>query len=116
MGEREPMLDKTTHFDRFWSVYPKRAGSAAKAMARVKFTKLMKEGVDPEIVIAGARRYAEDNRAKVGTEFICMAQTWLHQRRFEDYGPTEPTIAPEEAERLIAQYHRRQEKANGRGS
>jgi hypothetical protein len=77
-------------------------------MARVKFAKLVKTGVDPEVIIAGARRYAEDNRAKVGTEFIAMAQTWLHQRRFEDYEAEAPKYTPEELAKGREWYARKQ--------
>lgn len=107
------MLDGTNHFDRFWAIYPKRAGSVAKAMARVKFAKLVKEGIDPETIIAGARRYGEDNRAKVGTEFIAMAQTWLHQRRFEDYEAEAPKYTAEEIAKGRERYARKLAAANG---
>ncbi len=106
------MLDGTDQFARFWSVYPRRAGSAAKAMARVKFYKIIKT-VDSEVIISGARRYADDNKAKIGTEFICMAQTWLHQRRWEDYEAADlaPKYTPEELEAGREWYRRKQAQA-----
>lgn len=97
-------------FNRFWSVYPLRAGSRGKAEARVRFAKACRK-VDPEVIIAAARQYAAENEKKIGTEFIAMATTWLSQRRWEDYDPEpdRPKLSENERERLIEQYRRKQE-------
>lgn len=96
-----------TEFERFWQAYPRRAGSANKALARAKFEKVCRK-VDPEVLIAGAKRYAEDNAKKVGTEFIAMASTWLNQRRWEDYETERKTpLSPERVESLLERHKRR---------
>lgn len=97
-------------FARFWSVYPRRHGSAGKAIARVKFERACRK-VDPEVLIAAARQYAAENEKKVGTEFIAMASTWLTQRRWEDYEsePDRPRLSDAERDRLMEQWRRKQE-------
>lgn len=95
-------------FDRFWLAYPKRRGSNPKMPARVKFGRIVGEGIEAAAIIAGAKAYAESEASNVGTPYIAQAVTWLNQRRWEDYKPTAPTISPEEAERLRARYRERQ--------
>ncbi len=85
--------------------FPKRKGSNPKHPARAKFFRAVKSGVDPELIISGAGRYAED--PQTGTEFICMASTWLNQRRWEDYPPAEITIlTPERRAEILAKIKR----------
>jgi hypothetical protein len=40
--------------------------------------------VDPDLIIAGAKRYAEEMRKaeKIGTEFVARSLTWLNQQRW----------------------------------
>jgi hypothetical protein len=97
-------------FTRFWQAYPRRSGSRGKSAARVKFEKLI-VSVDPEIIISGARHYAEDEKKNIDTPYIAMAIKWLNQRRWEDYEPDtdKPVLSEEEQERLFAMYRARQE-------
>ncbi|HEY6019007.1 MAG TPA: hypothetical protein VIY48_03675 [Candidatus Paceibacterota bacterium] len=76
-------------FDDFWSVYPKRKGSNPKHPASLKFATAVKNGADPAHIVSSARRYAEEleEQHKVGTEYVCMATTWLNQKRWIDYAP-----------------------------
>lgn len=67
-------------FDRFWKVYPRRD---AKQAARKKFDKLVKSGVDPERIIAGAITYASGRNGQ-DPQFTAMPTTWLNQGRWED--------------------------------
>jgi len=94
--EREDALERVTRgdlrpvaqpeydaFEMFWQAYPKRSGENPKKPAREKFERAVAKGVDPEDIIAGARRYA---RQSIDTEpqYIPMAKTWLNQERWKD--------------------------------
>lgn len=101
-----PTADTEIMFDQFWGAYPKRLGSNPKAPARAKFMTAVRRGSDPQKIIAGAQAYARE--AKVGTEFVCMAVTWLNQRRWEDYdGQQRSPIGADAAARLIEKYRQR---------
>ena len=84
----------TEAFDRFWLAYPKRKGTNPKHPARVKFFRAVKSGTDPEAMIAAAKAYASDlaRERKEQTEYVCMAVTWLNQRRWEDYEQQETNV------------------------
>jgi uncharacterized protein YdaU (DUF1376 family) len=73
-------------FLEFWEAYPKRDGANPKEPARKKFAALIKSGVDPGAIIAGAGRYAVDMRARVqeNTPYVAQAVTWLNQQRWGD--------------------------------
>jgi hypothetical protein len=78
-------LDKKlidSKFDEFWAAYPRRE---AKKGARQKFEVRVKEGIDPEVLIGGAKRYA-DHVAKKGRdrEMIKIPTTWLNQGCWDD--------------------------------
>lgn len=54
----QPSPDIKALFSEFWQVYPKRSGGDAEKPAREKFEKLvLKEGFDPQKIIAGAAAY-----------------------------------------------------------
>ena len=72
-------------FEDFWKAYPKRRGANPKAPAHKLFAAALKAGTDPQDIIAGAQRCAEQDRDKIGTQFIPQAVTWLRDRRWEDY-------------------------------
>jgi len=98
-------------FSEFWKAYPKRDGSNPRSPAEKKFTALVKSGEDPARIIAGAKRYAAELRAKGDehTKFVAQAVTWLNQQRHNDYQPPParqdivPPGAPTDAE-LRAKY------------
>lgn len=75
-------------FDEFWEAYPKRSTASPKKPARQKFDRAVKNGTDPDSIIAGAKAYAAemDKAEKAGTEFVAMPATWLNQERWEAYG------------------------------
>jgi hypothetical protein len=79
-------------FDEFWKAYPKREGENPKQPARKKFEALVKSGVDPGEIIAGAKKYAANLRSagQERTKFVAQAATWLGQQRYADYGDAEP--------------------------
>lgn len=85
--ESGPSTDvSASRFDEFWKAYPSRDGDNPKLPAQMKFDALVKTGVDPELIIAGAKRYAEEmqRKGKVGTEYIAHALKWLSQKRWAD--------------------------------
>ena len=70
--------DKETAFDKFWDIYPRKVGKQEAARAFIKALRL----ADPEIILAGAKRYADDkNRLAV---YTAHPSTWLNQGRWED--------------------------------
>lgn len=74
-------------FERFWAVYPRRV---SKAGARSKFDAAVKRGVDVEVILAGAERYAAERAAdaRPGSErFTKHPTTWLTNGCWDD----EPT-------------------------
>lgn len=76
-------------FDTFWELYPRKVGKQA---AKATFTKLSRT-VDPEIIVDGAARLANDPNLPE-KKLIPHAKTWLNEGRWED----EPY--PEEVRRL----------------
>lgn len=89
IGKKENKKEKNAseHFERFKAEYPKREGAQPWKPAEDKFLALVKSGVDPEEIIAGAVQCASDaRRDKIfGTTFVPQATTWLNQKRFADY-------------------------------
>ena len=68
----------TEAFDRFWSVYPRKAG---KQDAQRSFERALKVATLGEI-LAGAQKYADDpNRV---AQFTAHPSTWLNQGRWSD--------------------------------
>jgi uncharacterized protein YdaU (DUF1376 family) len=67
-------------FDEFWSVYPRHV---AKKNAINAFAKAIKGGTTHEIIIAGARRYADECKTKE-QRYIAHAASWLNAGRWED--------------------------------
>ena len=74
----------------FWAVYPRRKGPNPRHPAEQKFNTAVKNGADPAHIVSSARRYADEAREQgnEGTEFVCMARTWLNQKRWLDYAPS----------------------------
>jgi hypothetical protein len=94
--ERKPRLQQKTidrHFDTFWAAYPRRE---SKQGARDKFARLLRDGMDPETLIEGARRYAAYCR-KVNRERekIKHPTTWLNQGCWDDDLGDIDTVATE---------------------
>lgn len=72
--------DKDHRFAAFWRVYPRRVG---RAEAVRKYDVAIRRGVPPEVILAGAERYAAECRSKE-ERFIAHPSTWLHQGRWAD--------------------------------
>jgi hypothetical protein len=77
-------------FEEFWKAYPRRDGPNPKKPAEQKFNALAKTGVDPDVMIAGAKQLAveESRRGKIGTPYVAQAVTWLNQQRWTDHAAT----------------------------
>ncbi|WP_315833925.1 hypothetical protein [Bradyrhizobium prioriisuperbiae] len=73
-------------FEDFWKEYPARDGDNPKLPAKIKFDALVKSGVDPDLMIAGAKRYAANatEKQQVGTQYIAHALKWLSEQRWAD--------------------------------
>lgn len=69
-------------FEKLKAVYPRRGPGKAMGFPRAKvvFAKLLKAGVDPEAICAGAAAYAKSDRG----DFTKQLDTWLNQRCWED--------------------------------
>ena len=85
-----PMRPKSKlTFSDFWAAYPRRRGSNPKAPAEKKFCAAVSSGIDPERIINSAKAYADELRdlQQLGSQFVAQAQTWLNQKRWDDYAP-----------------------------
>lgn len=68
----------TNLFDEFWKVYPRKVGKQAAEKAFAKAAKT----TEPNVIIAGAARYADDpNRVDA---FTAHPTTWLNAGRWND--------------------------------
>jgi hypothetical protein len=69
-------------FARFWAAYPRKVG---KGEARKAWAKVVKSGVDPALVIAGAERYRDDPmRRRKDIEYTKHPGPWLNAERWTD--------------------------------
>lgn len=73
-------------FDEFWQAYPRRV---AKDAARKRWDVLRRRGVDQQVMINGAKAYAQEVTGK-DQQFTAHAATWLNAGRWED----EPDAPP----------------------
>ena len=71
-------------FEDFWNAYPRKI---AKKEAGKKFAKAVKDGTDPNTIIAGAKTYAASVAGKE-RKYIAHPTTWLNQGRWEDEAET----------------------------
>lgn len=83
----------TENFERFYSGYPKKVNR--KAAAR-KFEAAVESGVDPELIVAAAVRFAEAHRnARTEKQFIPAPDVWLNKGRWDDEDlPHAPRAGP----------------------
>ncbi|VTP13197.1 hypothetical protein PUATCC27989T_01031 [Phytobacter ursingii] len=74
-------------FEMAWQAYPKRAGGNSKTAAFKAWNARLKEGVTPEAMHEGVKRYAAYAKAtgSVGTQYIKQAATFFGpDRHFEE--------------------------------
>jgi hypothetical protein len=102
-------------FETFYLTYPRRAGKAA---AKRKFETLAKK-VDPQLIIAGARRFRDDPNLPEA-QFVPHPATWLNQGRWED-DPLPPRYGGRGQEKqsqtlsLVERYEEEERNAEVRG-
>jgi hypothetical protein len=76
-----PIPESSPEFECFWLAYPQRAGSNPRPAAFEAWNALIREGVDPADIIAGAERYAvfarSGNPPQLGTRWIMQAVKFL---------------------------------------
>jgi hypothetical protein len=74
-------------FESFWRTYPSRGPHPnPKELARREFASAVKRGVDPAVIVRGAKNFAA-SAGMLGTDqrYIAQAGTWLRQKRWGDY-------------------------------
>lgn len=110
-GERTPSPTADL-FDRFWQTYPRHVG---KADARKAWDRALRQGTDPDRILAGASRFAADPNLPTGADarFVPHPATWINQGRWDDDPlpprigagrpnmPTDPTVDGAEWERAM---------------
>lgn len=81
-NRRLDQADVDPKFAEFWNAYPRRE---AKKEAQKRFLLLVSKGLDPKVLIDGARRYAT-YVVKAGRERekIRLPTTWLNQGNWDD--------------------------------
>ena len=84
---RSAKQDYSPDFETAWQAYPKRAGGNSKSGAWKAWKARLKDGVKPEDMLAGVKRYAAYARAtgSIGTQFVKQAATFFGpDRHFEE--------------------------------
>ena len=83
-------------FEMAWQVYPKRAGGNSKTGAFKAWNARLKDGVKPETMLEGVKRYAAYTKAtgSTGTQYIKQAVTFFGPDRHFEESWQSPTSAP----------------------
>ncbi|EPY4930590.1 helix-turn-helix domain-containing protein [Klebsiella pneumoniae] len=84
---RSAKQDYSPEFETAWQAYPKRAGGNSKSGAFKAWKARLKDGVKPEDMLAGVKRYAAYTRAtgSVGTQYVKQAASFFGpDRHFEE--------------------------------
>lgn len=92
---REESLGAAEHFNEFWAAYPRREG---KQHARAAYAKALagdrrkgREPVAPEVILAGARRYA-DYRQGQDPQYTKLPTSWLNGGCWDDELPVRHVV------------------------
>lgn len=84
---RSSKHEYSPEFDAAWQAYPKRAGGNPKASAWKVWKARLREGVKPEAMLEGVKRYAAFVQAtgNTGTQYVKQAATFFGpDRHFEE--------------------------------
>lgn len=84
---RSAKQDYSPEFETAWQAYPKRAGGNSKSAAWKHWKARLKDGVKPEDMLAGVKRYAAycQTTANIGTQYVKQAATFFGpDRHFEE--------------------------------
>lgn len=85
--KKRTAIDYTKEFEEAWSAYPKREGSNNKRKAFSAWNARLREGVAPEEMLAGVKRYAVycDAKDATGTQWVMQAQRFFGKdKEFEN--------------------------------
>ncbi|HAW0188646.1 TPA: helix-turn-helix domain-containing protein [Escherichia coli] len=85
---RSARQEYSPEFEQAWQEYPKRAGGNSKSAAFKAWKARVREGIKPETMLDGVKRYAAWVRAtgNTGTQFVKQAATFFGpDRHFEDF-------------------------------
>ncbi|EFH3516504.1 GntR family transcriptional regulator, partial [Escherichia coli] len=76
---RSARQEYSPEFEQAWQEYPKRAGGNSKSAAFKAWKARLREGIKPETMLDGVRRYAAWVRAtgNTGTQFVKQAATFF---------------------------------------
>ncbi|VWB67757.1 hypothetical protein [Burkholderia lata] len=80
-------------FDEAWRQYPKREGSNSKQAAQRAWNARIREGIDPDVLVAAVVAYAAAMKAagNVGTPYVKQASTFFgRDRHFEEFAKPRP--------------------------
>lgn len=81
-GKKAEEPDYTESFNEFYSLYPKKV---AKQHALKAYIKRMKEGIEPETIISGLRKYLDFiSNGGIKTQYIKHPATWLNSEGWAD--------------------------------
>lgn len=81
--------DDDPGFTRFWETYPRKVG---KGHAKKAWAKALKDGADPEEIIAGAERFRLDPTRSRDPQYIAHPSTWLNGERWKDQPPVQADL------------------------
>jgi len=99
----------TEGFDEFWTVYPRRV---QKRRAEAAWLAARRRGIDPELLIKSAHRFAE-SKANEDLRFVPHPATWLNSGAYDDE-PEPPPLAT--TDRRVLEAQRLKDKFTDRGS
>ncbi|EJY6244173.1 helix-turn-helix domain-containing protein [Escherichia coli] len=89
---RSARQEYSPEFEQVWQEYPKRAGGNSKSAAFKAWKARLREGIKPETMLDGVRRYAAWVRAtgNTGTQFVKQASTFFGPDRHFDESWQQP--------------------------
>ncbi|MCW2485744.1 replication protein [Candidatus Symbiopectobacterium sp. NZEC127] len=96
MPSRPAKQEYSPEFETAWQAYPKRAGGNPKHSAWKHWNARLREGITPEAMLEGVKRYAAFVTAtgKLGTEYVKQAATFFGpDRHFEEPWQAPPAPA-----------------------
>jgi len=79
----------TDEFEEFWKVYPRKIN---KHHTYKKWKKVIEEITHKKLLVLTIRFAEQTQRNNTEEKFIPHPSTWLNQKRFLDYGKTEPKV------------------------
>ncbi|EOU9291755.1 DNA-binding protein, partial [Escherichia coli] len=89
---RSARQEYSPEFEQAWQEYPKRAGGNSKSAAFKAWKARIREGIKPETMLDGVKRYAAWVRAtgNTGTQFVKQAATFFGPDRHFDESWQQP--------------------------